>query len=408
MSEKSSGNQMALKLVEPENGRFVVTKSHKLIQAQSTLNAREQKLLAALIAQINPTFDYEGDLRVSLSSAEITRLTKVKSNHIHSFLDKASESIMNAKFIYRDEKSPENFKKMTLTPYSEYENKIFTVQFSSLAKTELIHLSRYASYELKQIEDFSSKYAIRLFELLTDAHNEKRGGKQRAIFTVTDLYFRLGMIDQNGEELSKGYVKQFSKFKSRILLPALEEINEKSNIEVFIDEIKYQRIGRKIGEIVFLFRKSHSDLVCLTDPDLEKILLSIGASKTLIKSFFEKARFAPSVMDGENNEEEYIKNTVSYLNELIKGGMKIDNKAGFLSHLINNFLADAPLWANPYSEIYKGKKVEQNFVKQYFLGKHQFIDDVEQETLHVHGITGSKFYRELLREFKLASNTDIN
>jgi plasmid replication initiation protein len=390
--------QLPLRLFEPENGRFMVVKSHKLIQAQSTLNAREQKLLAAAIAQINPKAEYPGELSVSLTSNEVTRLTGISSNHIHTFLDKATDAIMNAKFVFQEPGSPD-FKKMTIAPVTEYENKVFTMTFSSHAKDELIQLSRYASYELKQIENLTTKYSIRLFELFADAYNDKRRGRQRAIFAVDDLYFRLGIVDQHGNELAKGYVEKFSKFKSRILLPSLAEINQKTDISVEVEANGFRRIGRRIGEIEFFIRKQFGDGLTIDDNTLEKALLRMDVPDKKIANWKVLSELAPCVESEECSVEVYLQRCIDYMNDAISSGQDVANKVGFLDYLIKNYIVDSPAWANPYSDMYKGKPVEQDFVKQYFLGQFQFIEEDDARTLAKHGIIGSS-YVDLFNDFK--------
>jgi len=391
--------QLPLRLFEPENGRFMVVKSHKLIQAQSTLNAREQKLLAAAIAQINPKADYPGELSVSLTSNEVSRLTGIASNHVHTFLNKATDAIMNAKFVFQEPGNSEDFEKMTIAPYTKYENKVFTITFSSHAKDELIQLSRYASYELKQIEHLTTKYSIRLFELFADAYNNKRRGRQRAIFAVEDLYFRLGIVDQHGNELAKGYVEKFSKFKSRILLPALKEINAKTDINVAEDEIGYRRIGRRIGEIEFFIRKRFGDGLTIENSTLEKALLKMDVPDKKLAQWKAVAQLAPCVESEECTVEEYLQRCISYMNDAIVSGQDVANKVGFLDYLVRNFIVDSPAWANPYSDMYKGKPIEQAFVKQYFLGQFQFIEEADTLSLNKHGIVGSK-YVDQFKAFK--------
>jgi plasmid replication initiation protein len=390
--------QLPLRLFEPENGRFMVVKSHKLIQAQSTLNAREQKLLAAAIAQINPKAEYPGELSVSLTSNEVSRLTGISSNHIHTFLAKATDAIMNAKFVFQEPGSPD-FKKMTIAPVTEYERKVFTMTFSSHAKDELIQLSRYASYELKQIENLTTKYSIRLFELFADAYNDKRRGRQRAIFAVDDLYFRLGIVDQHGNELAKGYVEKFSKFKSRILLPSLAEINKKTDISIEIEDNGFRRIGRRIGEIEFFIRKQFGDGLTIDDNTLEKALLRIDVPDKKIANWKVLSELAPCVESEECSVEVYLQRCIDYMNDAISSGQDVANKVGFLDYLIKNYIVDSPAWANPYSDMYKGKPVEQDFVKQYFLGQFQFIEEDDARTLAKHGIIGSS-YVNLFNDFK--------
>ena len=381
--------QQTLRLIEPENGKFVVVKSHKLIQARSALNARDQKLLAACIAQINPTADYDGDLTVKLTSNEVCRLTGILPQHVHKFLDGATDRIMNAKFTIRDIDKPEKFEKITIAPYTKYEDKEFTIRFSTEAKSELIQLSRYASYELDQIQELTTKYAIRLYELFSDAYNSRRKGRQRARFSLDDLYLSIGLIDEDGNELVKGYVTKFSKFKSRILLPAIDEINDKTDLSIPADEIGYKRKGRKIAELEFFIRKRGAN--ALEDATLETALLRLDVPEPKIAQWKAQAALAPSVAEEQCSIDDYLQRSLDYMKSAIENGQTIDNQVGFLDYLIKNFIVDAPWWANPYSDAYKSKPIEREFCKQYFMGQFHYISEQDQAHLDKNGIVGSSY-----------------
>ena len=96
----------------------------------------------------------------------------------------------------------------------------------------------FTSYELKQISSLTSKYAIRLYELLI----QWRSVGKTPIFLVDDFRFKLG--------LGSDEYKIMSNFKKKVLDAALVQINEKTDIVAAYEQHKS---GRNITGFSFSF-----------------------------------------------------------------------------------------------------------------------------------------------------------
>jgi plasmid replication initiation protein len=94
--------------------------------------------------------------------------------------------------------------------------------------------ARYTSYKLRDVANFTNAYSIRIYELLVQFEGN---GKRR----VSVLNFR-DMLDLNGKYAA------IKDLKKRVITPALEDINEHSNVKVKLEQEKY---GKEITHLIF-------------------------------------------------------------------------------------------------------------------------------------------------------------
>ena len=97
----------------------------------------------------------------------------------------------------------------------------------------------FTSYQLKQVAQLTSKYAIRLYEFLIAWRNV---GKTPVI-SLSEFREKLGL------EINE-YQKMVN-FKSRVLEPAIKQINELTDIHVKYEQYK---TGRSISGLSFTFK----------------------------------------------------------------------------------------------------------------------------------------------------------
>ncbi|MBQ7798569.1 MAG: replication initiation protein, partial [Clostridia bacterium] len=111
----------------------------------------------------------------------------------------------------------------------------FTVSFGKNITPYLFQLQRlYTQYSLETVLAMKSKYAIRLYELLLSYRNMR----------IKQVY----SIDELKELLDCNTYKTFQHLQSRVLIPAIEDINSLTDIKVRYDTLKE---GRRIVAIEF-------------------------------------------------------------------------------------------------------------------------------------------------------------
>jgi plasmid replication initiation protein len=119
----------------------------------------------------------------------------------------------------------------------------------------------FTAYELKQISSLTSKYAIRLYELLI----QWRSVGKTPMFAIDDFRFKLG--------LAEGEYAKMANFKVRVLDIALNQINELTDIVASYEQHKN---GRVISGFSFTFTTkqqpkevTHSKAKKLTDKQIQ-------------------------------------------------------------------------------------------------------------------------------------------
>ncbi len=93
------------------------------------------------------------------------------------------------------------------------------------------------SYNLRQVSSLRSVYSIRLYEMLC---------QYRSVGTLV-----IG-VDEFRERLDLGdKYQRFTHLKSRVIVPAVEELRAKSNLDV---TWRQEKLGRKVEKVVFDFQ----------------------------------------------------------------------------------------------------------------------------------------------------------
>lgn len=128
---------------------------------------------------------------------------------------------------------------------------VVKVQFHPAMQPYLFELKeRYTQYKLETVLAFKSKYTVRLYELLLsyiDKRKLDRFGEDEHSFSLEELRVRLD---------AEGY-ERYSNFKQKVLLMALEEINNYcDDIVVSFDELKSGRTVHTINFIVSTDKKA--------------------------------------------------------------------------------------------------------------------------------------------------------
>lgn len=381
-----------LQVSESKSGSYQVTKSNKLIESQYELSANQQKLLSACISQVNPKRKYSEEeggkvaFSFTFSREDVMRLVKIESKHLSPFLEEASKKFQGLHAHQFDDSSGERtFELVNLIEKCAFDGKNFFVLFTATASKELYDLKKvgYTKYLLENIQELTSQYAIRLYELIQRVMNP-RLQKQNCSFMLNDLYFFLGIINFRGEPIVKSAAKTFSNFYNDILLVAIDQINERTELE--IELIEKKRIGRKIGKLVFKVNRTAS--LTMIEHD----------SSTLVGKLIAN-QIEPTISEEwcEKFEPETIEKNLALMIQQEKHGKKIKNKTGYLSFLLSNNIADLPDIANPYSSLYSNDKAAQEFVKIALMPVWYELSEEWQKDLINNGIQASRLGPEFSR-----------
>ena len=149
---------------------------------------------------------------------------------------------------------------------------------SQKLKPYLLQLKQeFVQAKLPTLLQFKSKYSSRLY-LLLKSDFDRQSKHRKNLFVIYDLEDL-----HNRFELPKSYSKVYSKFKNSFLLNALEEINEKTDLQIDYRELK---TGRKITSIEFCISKkqqSEEQLIQeLLSTQTQTDFIPVNASKCVI------------------------------------------------------------------------------------------------------------------------------
>lgn len=226
-----------------KTNQLTVVKSNKVIEASYLLSLSEQRVLLACIAQVDSMTELTEQYQFEVSVAEIVDLVGL-DNESNAYRDlKKSAEKLYSRSVTIDDPDPENSKVIqrktrwiSSIDYLPGEGKL-VLSFAIGIIPYISKLSKeFTQYKLKHVARFESVYSIRLYELLVQwssaGEREIEVEWLKNQFQVSNKYSRLGDL------------------KKRVIDPAINEINNHSNIWVKYSQIK---IGRRVTHFHFQF-----------------------------------------------------------------------------------------------------------------------------------------------------------
>ena len=308
---------------------YIVAQGNNLVEARhnNPLSAREQKIILTMVSMIQPSDEDFKDYRISIKefsemlgltgSTKYTEIKEITKNLMSKSIEipQADGGWLLANWISSAE-------------YKKGEG-IIALSFSPKLRPYLLQLKQYTSYRLSNILSLSSSYSIRLYELL-----KKWSFLGKWESPVEEIREKLGAV-------TKSYLL-YGNFKNKILLPAMKELNEHTDLSISFREIKK---GRRVERIEFIIRqapkKEEKIPKRLKKPEFSKktpknedvrIRLNNLADKDLYQftqSYFSQLYQGALFIWGEKAESE-LAMIVDYVNE----EKSVQNPLGFIKSQI--------------------------------------------------------------------------
>lgn len=222
----------------------LVVKDNALINASYSLSLAEQRLvLLAIIAarQNSDKNNYDQQLLIRVDTYADN--FHIDCNSAYDIVKKASLELLDRRFSYSEVIDGEVIRKTTrwVSEIGYATSEAFvTIRFAQAVIPLITELERqFTSYELSQVADLKSSYAVRLYEILIAW---RKTGSVPPI-PLEELRDRLGVLEDEYQRMHH--------FKARVLDFAIEQINEHTDITASYDQHKN---GRKIAAISFKFK----------------------------------------------------------------------------------------------------------------------------------------------------------
>jgi plasmid replication initiation protein len=216
-----------------------VTKSNELIQASYKLSLNEQRLILASIGQLDGRKPPPSGKAFRVHAQDFSRTFGVDTRDAYAAIKDASDTLYERDIRTYDGRNRERFRWVQRVRYVEGEGYV-ELWFSDavLPYLTLLH-TRFTSYNLSEIAQLRSTYAIRLFEMLMQF-------KDKGLLVLKLDAFRERL------ELT-GQYDRFDNLRARVIEPAVSELRAKANLQVTWRGI---RAGRKVVTLEFRFKSS--------------------------------------------------------------------------------------------------------------------------------------------------------
>ena len=216
-----------------------ITKANDLIQkSRFSLSIQQQKIVLFLISQVS---QFDTDFR--LYEFSIVDFCKVcgmdyESGQNYKNIKDAIQDIANKSIWVQLNEDEETLLRWIEKPYINKKSGTIKIRLDEDMKPFLLQLKEnFTQYELLWTLHFKSKYTIRLYELIKSIH-----------FRELETYTREYKLDELRRLLDAETYTTYQTFKTRVLIPAVNEINNYSDKNLSYEPLKR---GRSVYSIRF-------------------------------------------------------------------------------------------------------------------------------------------------------------
>ena len=226
-------------LIGNENNHVVM--DNRLIESKQMMPLNAAKIVRMAIAKI--TYEDEKFRTYSCSITELAEFLRVSKSNLYRDIRGICDVLERSRVFVGTDDPARPWKRLQWIDYARYDGGgMVSMRLSKDVEPYLIGLRKcYTQYRLRNIVDFSSFYAIRLYELLIN-------GNETFSYTVDELRELL---------FCETKFTRFADFRRKVLNVAVREINEKSDIHV---EMMFFRQGKVYHKVAFNVRVN-------TDPE---------------------------------------------------------------------------------------------------------------------------------------------
>lgn len=229
--------------------RWTVAKSNDIIRnSRYSLSVQQQKILLYMISKIRPmdtgNEEYTFDIQEFCSVAGLD----TSNGFYYVSLKRQIKELRDSSVWVKVGKKEILLSWLNTVEMDEGSGTI-KIKFHETIQPYLFELKeKYVSYRLNEVLVMRSKYSLHLYELLKS-------------FAYGDAFHNYQEVEVNYEPkqlqvlLDAEKYDRYYNFKQRVLLPAIQEINECSE-EIHV-EMKEERAGRAIKSVLFLITHAH-------------------------------------------------------------------------------------------------------------------------------------------------------
>ena len=247
--------------------RELVVKDNALINASYNLDLVEQRLILLAIVEARESGKgINANDPLTVHAESYINQFGVHRNTAYQALKDACNDLFARQFSYQkinERGNIENYRSRWVSEIGYVDNEAVVKLIFAPAIVPLITRleEHFTKYELQQVSNLSSAYAVRLYELLI----AWRSTGSTPIIELSDFRQRIGVLDTE--------YKRMERFKTSVLELAIKQINEHTDITVKYEQHKR---GRSISGFSFNFKQKKKD-----SPSIERGPDTLGLSSKM-------------------------------------------------------------------------------------------------------------------------------
>ncbi|MGQ1580420.1 replication initiation protein RepM (plasmid) [Acinetobacter baumannii] len=226
----------------------LVVKDNALINASYNLEVTEQRLILLAILNARETGNgITSDSKLEIHAKDYASRFDISNDGAYKALKNAVLNLFDRQFSFKEQDKKGNVG----TVKSRWVSRIKYIDDSATLEItfapDVVPLitrleQHFTSYQLKQVSQLTSKYAIRLYELLIAWREVSKTPR----IELEDFRSKIGVDDTEYTAMND--------FKKRVLEPAIKQINKYTDITATYEQHKK---GRLISAFSFSFKQKH-------------------------------------------------------------------------------------------------------------------------------------------------------
>mgnify|MGYP002653201768 FL=1 len=304
--------------------RDLVVKDNALINASYNLDLVEQRLILLAIVEARESgkgINANDPLEVHAES--YINQFGVHRNTAYQALKDACDDLFARQFSYQslsEKGNIINHKSRWVSEVAYIDNEAVVRLIFAPAIVPLITRleEQFTKYEIQQISNLTSAYAVRLYEILI----AWRSTGKTPLITIYDFRQKIGVLETE--------YKRMYDFKKYVLDIALKQVNEHTDINVKVEQHK---TGRSITGFSFSFKQKKSATNTANDisQDKELKINLTDAQRYLFASKLSELPEMAKLSQGNESYEQFAARIVTMLQEpnKLKEFMPLLRKVGF-------------------------------------------------------------------------------
>lgn len=302
----------------------LIVKDNALINASYNLDLVEQRLILLAIVEARESGKgINANDPLTVHAESYINQFGVHRNTAYQALKDACDDLFARQFSYQslsEKGNVINHKSRWVSEVAYIDNEAVVRLIFAPAIVPLITRleEQFTKYEIQQISNLTSAYAVRLYEILI----AWRSTGKTPLITIYDFRQKIGVLETE--------YKRMYDFKKYVLDIALKQVNEHTDINVKVEQHK---TGRSITGFSFSFKQKNSATNTANDisQDKELKINLTDAQRYLFASKLSELPEMAKLSQGNESYEQFAARIVTMLQEpnKLKEFMPLLRKVGF-------------------------------------------------------------------------------